>query len=104
MKFDFVVTLRLEKGTVSEVVFEIKCNKFVQSSFYLWQTSEGRTNQALSLLIFNRLEAAKKNLFKFYDFGTSTDGKMKARENVFLFKENFGAVGVLRETIKLELK
>ena len=64
---------------------------------------EGRTNQALSLLIFNRLEAAKKS-FKFYDFGTSTDGKMKARENVFLFKENFGAVGVLRETIKLELK
>ena len=83
-------------------VFEIKCNKFFKRSFYLCQTSEGRTNQALSLLIFNRLEAAKKNLFKFYDFGTSTDGKMKARENVFLFKENFGASGIFRDTIEFK--
>ena len=98
-----ITTAKLGKKTVAGVV-EIKCNRFVQSSFYLCQTSEGRKKQALSLLIFNRLEIAKKNHFKFYDFGTSTDGKMKARENVFLFKESFGSIGVLRETLKLELK
>ncbi len=97
-----ITTAKLEEKTIAGVV-EIKCNKFVQSSFYLCQTSEGRKNQALSLLIFNRLKTAKENLFKFYDFGTSTH-KMKARENIFLFKESFGAIGVLRETLKLELK
>ena len=72
-------------------------NDRVNSSFYLCQDPEYQSTQALSLLIFNALEQSKLNNFMWFDFGTSSN-HMIGNENLFRFKESFGAIGHFRET------
>lgn len=74
-------------------------NKFVNSSFYLCQDPEKSKYQGLSLLVLNGLKKAQYEGFSYFDFGTSTVN-MIARENIFMFKENYTKMGMFRETFK----
>jgi hypothetical protein len=76
----------------------VKINKVTDSSFYLCCDPEYSDTQALTLLICESLLKSKIDGFLWFDFGTSSFN-MKARENIFRFKESFGAVGVFRNTI-----
>lgn len=69
----------------------------VITSFYLVQTVDGEEVQSLSLLVLKALERARSNGFTWFDFGTSTHA-MTARQNIFRFKESFGACGMFRDT------
>lgn len=75
----------------------IKVNSFTDSSFYLCNDPEYYKTQALSLIIYEALLRAQSKGYKWFDFGTSSVN-MKARENIFIFKESFGAVGLFRNT------
>ncbi len=72
-------------------------NSRVNSSFYLCQDPDYQHTQALSLLIYEGIMASQTQRFAWFDFGTSSVN-MQGRENIFRFKESFGAVGVFRET------
>ena len=51
----------------------------------------------MSLIVYDTILKAKEDGFKYFDFGTSSVN-MKGRENIFRFKESFGAIGVFRHT------
>ena len=72
-------------------------NKRVNSSFYFAQDPQKQHLQGLSLLIYEALERAQQEGFRWFDFGTSS-ANQKGRENLFRFKESFGAVGLFRDT------
>ncbi len=72
-------------------------NESVDSSFYLCQDPEAQHMQALSLLIYEALLESQRQGFAWFDFGTSSVNQ-SGRENLFHFKESFGAVGLFRET------
>jgi Acetyltransferase (GNAT) domain len=72
-------------------------NQRVISSFYLCQDPELQHTQALSSLIYNALVRSQESGFKWFGFGTSSV-RMEGRENIFRFKESFGATGLFRET------
>lgn len=72
-------------------------NQNVNSSFYLCQDPQKQQAQGLSLLIYEGLERAQKEGFRWFDFGTSS-AHMQGSPNIFRFKEGFGAIGVFRET------
>lgn len=72
-------------------------NDRVNSSFYLCQDPQKQQIQALSLLIYETLERAQYEVFHWFDFGTSS-ANQKGRENLFRFKESFGAIGQFRDT------
>jgi hypothetical protein len=83
-------------------VGHVKINSRVDSSFYLCSDPEYQNTQALTYLVYNSVLQAKKSGFSFFDFGTSSVN-MVARENIFRFKESFGAEGVFRHTLQIEL-
>jgi hypothetical protein len=72
-------------------------NQYVDSSFYLCQDPKQQHLQALSLLIYEAILKSQQNGFRWFDFGTSSSN-MKGRDNLFMFKESFGAVGYFRDT------
>jgi hypothetical protein len=66
-------------------------------SFYLCSNPAFKHTQALSLLVYRGIIKAQAQGFNSFDFGTSSVN-MQARENIFMFKEAFGAVGRFRTT------
>jgi hypothetical protein len=76
-------------------------NNAVISSFYLCTDPEWQQSQALSLLIYNTLLESQRSGYRWFDFGTSSIN-MKGRENLFMFKESFGATGYFRDTYMWE--
>lgn len=72
-------------------------NKRVISSFYLCRDAEFQDTQAQSLLIYDALVRLQNSSFTWFDFGTSSVN-MQGRENIFRFKESFGAIGLFRDT------
>jgi lipid II:glycine glycyltransferase (peptidoglycan interpeptide bridge formation enzyme) len=78
-------------------------NKRVNSSFYLCRDPKYKEYEALSLLIRDALRRSQSLGFTWFDFGTSSAG-MRARSNLFMFKESFGAVGLFRETYQWEAR
>ncbi len=78
-------------------------NKTTMMSFYLASDYDYKTTQALTFLVSEIILDAKEKGFKYFDFGTSSVN-MKAYENIFAFKENFGAVGLFRDTYYLDLQ
>jgi hypothetical protein len=79
-----------------------KINSKVDSSFYLCTDPAHQSTQALSLLLYESIIKSQNAGFKWFDFGTSSIN-MVARENIFRFKESYGAIGCLRKTLLLEL-
>ena len=78
-------------------------NRKVKMSFYHVQKEEYRNLHGLILLIVEALKECTEQNIDYYDFGTSSVN-MKARANIFEFKEGFGSVGKFRHTYKLEIK
>jgi len=78
-------------------VFEV--NNRVLMSFYLANDEEYKQTQALSLVVYETLLKAKEANYDYFDFGTSSLN-MVGNENVFKFKEQFGAIGVFRHSYK----
>jgi hypothetical protein len=74
-------------------------NKRVLSSFYFCQTPDGAKHQSLTLLIMEGLRRAQEEGYLWLDFGTSSVG-MRARANIFRFKESFSRIGMFRETLE----
>ncbi len=81
---------------IAAVVFFV-INERLICSFYLLQDPSYRKSQALTYLLYSAILRAQNDGFKWLDLGTSSVG-MKARPNVFRFKEGLGAIGVFRET------
>lgn len=71
-------------------------NARVNSSFYLCQDPEFQHLQGQSLLVYHALTESHEKGFQWFDFGTSSLN-MRGSENLFRFKESFGAVGLFRE-------
>jgi hypothetical protein len=78
-----------------------KINNSVDSSFYLCRDIEHQETQALSLLIYKSILNSQKQGYKWFDFGTSSVN-MIGRENIFKFKESFGAIGIFRNTYTIQ--
>ena len=78
-----------------------KINNRVLSTFYLTQTKLGIENNCLTLLIVEGIKRARSEGYMWLDFGTSSIN-MKARENIFKFKESFSILGVFKQTISWE--
>ena len=78
-------------------------NARVASSFYLCHTSESKHLHGLTLTILESMERCRSDGFTYYDMGTSSVG-MKARENIFSFKEGFSAESYIRETFEWSSK
>ena len=75
----------------------------VDSAFYICQDPDFQDSQALSLLLLTSVEDAISKGCRVFDLGTSSV-KMEARENIFRFKESFGARGVSRRTLTKKLQ
>ena len=79
--------------------FEI--NRRVMNSFYFCQTEQGKEYQSLNLLVMEGLRRSQFEGYQWMDFGTSTI-HMKARPNIFRFKESFSCQGMFREKLEWE--
>ena len=92
------VDVALLDGQPVAGICHIAASPRVDGSFYLAADPAHRDTQALGLLVAESLATAADRGYAFFDFGTSSAG-MRGRPGVFLFKEQFGAVGVARETL-----
>lgn len=80
----------------------VQVNSIAKMSFYHVQDDEFKNMHGLILLINNAFKECVDNKIRYYDFGTSSVG-MKARTNIFEYKEGFGATGKFRHTYKLDI-
>ena len=80
-------------------VGHFRVNSRTDSSFYLCSDPEFQKTQALSLLVYETILNSQKEGYEFFDFGTSSKD-MVGRENIFRFKESFGAIGLFRDTYR----
>ncbi len=79
-----------------------RINQSTDSSFYLCSDPVFADKQGLSMLVYESVLQANKEKYKYFDFGTSSFN-MVGRENIFRFKESFGAIGIFRHTYALIL-
>ena len=89
-------------GTPVAGIGHLEISPTTDSSFYLCSDPAYAETQALTLLICRSLLAAQEQGYSWFDFGTSTTD-MVARENIFRFKEGFGAVGAFRHRFAADL-
>ena len=71
-------------------------------TFYLAHDRENQRIPSQSYLIFQSMLKYKKEGYRWYSFGPSTE-KMIANENILSFKESFGSVGHFRKSYSLSL-
>jgi hypothetical protein len=94
----WVDVARLNGVAVAGVTYFV-INRRVNSSFYLCQDPARASTQSLTLLLLEGLGRSYADGYRYFDFGTSTTS-MKARPNIFLFKESFSRSGIFRETFE----
>ena len=82
------------------VTFQV--NQRVLLAFYISHNERYSDLRAVNILFYNIFEWAIKSKFKIFDFGIFT---VNGKPNMGLgrFKENFGASGIFRDTIELNL-
>jgi len=78
-----------------------KINNLVNMTFYICTDPDYRDLQGASFAINHGILNSAKAGFKYFDFGTSSVN-MVAREQIFEFKEGFGALGCFRHTFAWE--
>ena len=85
-------------GVVNFVV-----NPQVVLAFYISHKEKFQDFRAVNLLFYSIFKWAIQNGFKVYDFGTFT---VNGQPNMGLgrFKENFGASGVFRDILEIQLR
>jgi hypothetical protein len=77
-------------------------NKRVQLAFYISHDENFQDKRALNLLFFTIFKEAIKSGKKVFDFGLFTENG-EPNFGLARFKENFGASGVFRDTLELDL-
>ena len=77
-------------------------NKRVQLAFYISHDENFQDKRALNLLFFTIFKEAIKSGEKVFDFGLFTENG-DPNFGLARFKENFGASGVFRDTLELDL-
>ncbi|HQG57324.1 MAG TPA: hypothetical protein PK496_10025 [Bacteroidales bacterium] len=78
---------------------QIKVKKDITLAFYLCSDPEYYYLQALTSLLYSAMLDARSKGARWYDLGTSSYN-MHGRQNIFQFKESFGALGFLRRKLK----
>ena len=77
-------------------------NKRVQLAFYISHDEKFQDKRALNLLFFTIFKEAIQKGKKVFDFGIFTENG-EPNFGLARFKENFGASGIFRDTLKLTL-
>ena len=77
-------------------------NKKVMLAFYISHNEEFQKLRPTNILFYKIFKWAIKQQFKIFDFGIFTVFE-KPNMGLVRFKENFGASGVFRDTIELEI-
>ena len=77
-------------------------NKRAQLAFYISHDENFQDKRALNLLFFTIFKEAIKSGKKVFDFGLFTENG-EPNFGLARFKENFGASGVFRDTLELDL-
>ena len=90
------------EGEMIAGVVNFIVNPQVVLAFYISHKEEFQDFRAVNLLFYSIFEWAIQNGFKIYDFGTFT---VNGNPNMGLgrFKENFGASGVFRDILEIQL-
>ena len=91
----------LNNTVVAGICFFVE-NNCVNSSFYLMQDYEFQQYNGLTILIVDSLQDSIAHGYKWFNFGCSSY-QMQGRENIFKFKEAFGAIGCFRNTYSILL-
>lgn len=89
-------------GRPAAGIGHFRLNALADSSFYLCHDPTLRDSQASTLLVCHALVDAAARGYHWFDFGGSSVN-MEPRENVFRFKESFGAVGMFRHSYSADL-
>ena len=78
------------------------CNDNTVLAFYICHDHQYQDYRPLNLLFLHVFDWAIKSRYKFYDFGIFT---IKGEPNYGLarFKENFGANGYFRKTLRIDI-
>ena len=91
-----------DKRSRFRVLVSFLLNKRIQLEFYISHDETFQEKRALNLLFYKIFEEAIQNEKKVFDFGIFTEnGEPKFR--LARFKENFGASGIFRDTLELNL-
>lgn len=99
ISLDIAYTGNIPVASVCSFNLNHKC----KMAFYLASDPEYSHIQGLSKAIYEVLLQSEQQGFTCYDFGTSSDRQI-GRENIFNFKESFGALGVFREQYQWDKK
>ncbi len=94
---DIYFNIAYLNGTPIAAIGVFNLNEKNIMSFYLCSDEQYKYTQAMSLIIYKTILKAKEDGFDYFDFGTSSVN-MVGKENIFKFKESFGAVGSFRHT------
>ena len=92
----FVDVAFLGKKPIAGIGYAV-INTQLKSTFYLCQDPEFQSTQAQSLLIYEAILESQRQGYKWFELGLSSTN-MVPRDNIFRFKEGFGAIGQFRET------
>jgi len=89
-------------GKIIAGVINFICNENTILAFYISHNSDFQNMRPLNILFTKIFEWGIKNNYKYYDFGIFT---VNGKPNLSLarFKESFGAEGIFRKTMILEL-
>ncbi len=86
---------------IAGVVNFIATNNVVLA-FYISHDEDYQEYRSVNLLFYNIFDWAIKSGYKVFDFGIFTENE-KPNFGLARFKENFGASGMFRDTLEIEL-
>ena len=84
-------------------VVNFTVNDHVILAFYISHDESFQEYRSVNLLFYSIFDWAIKQNFKIYDFGTFTVNE-EPNYGLGRFKENFGASGIFRDTVELNLR
>lgn len=94
-------TANLKEEVIAGIV-NFVCNENTVLAFYICHNHKYQEFRPLNLLFLNIFEWAIKGGFKFYDFGIFTVNE-EPNYGLARFKENFGANGYFRKTLRIDI-
>jgi predicted N-acyltransferase len=89
-------------GKMVAGVVNFSANDHVVLAFYISHDETFQEYRAVNLLFYSIFDWAIQQKFKIYDFGTFTVNE-EPNFGLGRFKENFGASGIFRDTVELNL-
>jgi hypothetical protein len=89
-------------GLITGICILFCINNRVVLNFYLAQDEKYKEYGVAEYILYESIQWAKNNGFRYYDIGTSNIGN-KLSEGLFAFKKRFLANGYLRKTFEINL-